>query len=157
MKNTILHLGLAAVLAALPFAATAAIPDDEDCDVVKQLVKDNTPPATIIKTMVGGGMALEEGAVFAMVCGGEANRVPIAVAGVEAAANLVQANGVATALIATAGETSPVAGAVRNALKEYRRLASQPPVYSPEHERSGGVYRVDFDPSSGRLPVSPSN
>jgi len=138
MNNMILIMGLAAALAALPFAATAAIPEDEDCDIVEQLVKDKTPPQTIIKTMVGGGMSLEEGAVFAMVCGGEVNRVPIAVAGVEAAANLVQANGVAAALVATAGETSPVATAVRNALKQYEKTAKQPPVYKTDYKPTGG-------------------
>jgi hypothetical protein len=112
--------------------------ETRSCEPVQSLLARGTAPEDVVRAVVDTGMTLGEATVFAMVCGGEANRVAIATAGVSLAGNLAQAKSVANSVLATAGETGPVAGAVDAALQDYVKNMPQPSVYEDQYTPHGG-------------------
>lgn len=140
MKNALLQWYLAGWLAVMPVVASAqtVATDKQSCDRVRYLLDVGSPAGAVVRDTVAAGMTLAEATVFAMVCGGEENRVAIATAGVELAGNLAQAQSVATAVKATAGQTGAVAVAVDKAMLEYARLMPQPNVHQDEYTPTGG-------------------
>ena len=114
------------------------VEDPRSCEPVLSSLAQRASPEDVVSAVVDMGMTLGEATVFAMVCGGEANRVAIATAGVGLAGNLAQAKSVANSVLATAGETGPVASAVEVALQDYVENMPQPSVYEDEYTPHGG-------------------
>jgi hypothetical protein len=83
-------------------------------------------------------MSLAEATVYAMECGGDEHREAIATAGIEAAENLAQAQSVADAVLASAGQIRAVVAGVHAALQEYVRAMPQPDVYEDKYTPTGG-------------------
>lgn len=138
MKNRLFNSLLTVVLTLLPAWASAQSEEDESCDEVEQMLEAGNSPAEVIAATVDSGMTVTEATVFAMVCGGESNRVVIATAGVGLAGSLPEARSVVVAVVATAGETSPEAAAVRQAYKAYEKTARQPEGYKTDYTPHGG-------------------
>ena len=105
MGMTVAGVALAVVLALASAGASAQVEVDPAFDTVKELV-DGSSPETVINAVMNTGKTLPEATVYAMVAGGEANRVALATAGVGMAGNLAQAREVANAVMAAAGETA---------------------------------------------------
>ena len=142
MRKTINYLCAIALLAGTGLSLQAQDevddkPRKESCESVKNVLAEGGSAAEAVRVTRLMGMGLAEATVYAMVCGGEANRIDIATAGVAAAENLAQAQSVAYAVLATGGETGPLADAVRGAVNEYARLMSQPKVYQDEYTPLG--------------------
>jgi hypothetical protein len=137
MGMTVAGITLAAVFALASPGTSAQVEVDPAFDTVKELVGSSSPE-TVINAVMNTGKTLPEATVYAMVAGGEANRVVLATAGVGMAGNLAQAREVGNAVMAAAGETGPVADAVRVALDEYARHMDQPSVYEDEYSPGGG-------------------
>jgi hypothetical protein len=139
MKSTILNVFLASLLALMPLAASALENEAAYNDVVSSL-DGGTSSGDIISALIKDyDMTLAEATVFAMVSGGQANRVAFATAGVELASNLPQAQSVANAVKATAGDPGAVATAVDQAMEEYARHMPQPDVYKDDYSPKGGA------------------
>ena len=137
MGITVAGVALVVVLALASAEAPAQVEVDPAFSTVKELVNNSSPEA-VIDAVMNTGKTLPEATVYAMVAGGEANRVALATAGVGMSGNLAQAREVANAVMAAAGETGPVADAVRVALDEYARHMDQPSVYEDEYSPGGG-------------------
>lgn len=139
MQKLMMTLWLATAMAFIPLAASAqSVEEGAYVEVVEALAK-NTSHADIIKDLIDKhGMTLSAATVFAMVSGGQENRVAFAEAGVGLATNLAQAQGVATAVKATAGDTGAVATAVDVAVDDFAAAMSQPSVYEQEYSPTGG-------------------
>ena len=139
MKRTMLNVFLVSLLALMPLAASALENEAAYNDVVSSL-EGGTTPGDIIRALIKDyDMTLAEATVFAMVSGGQANRVAFATAGIESAGNLAQAQSVAYAVKATAGDTGAVATAVDQAMAKYAELMPQPNVYEDEYSPTGGA------------------
>ena len=122
----------------MPLAANAQADETPSCEKVQAMLKGGNSVGDVVRATMGEGMTLVEATVFAMVCGGEDNRVAIATAGIEAAGNLAQAQAVANAGLATAGQTGAVASAVNRAMKEYAEHMPQPSVHEDDFTPTGG-------------------
>jgi len=138
MKNTLQYLCLLSVLAAVNLPASAQPGEKPSCEKVQGLLKNGSPAADVVRATMDSTMTLAEATVFAMVCGGEENRVAIATAGIESAGNLAQAQSVANAVLATAGQTGAVADAVNGAMKVYAEGMPQPYVHEDKYTPYGG-------------------
>jgi hypothetical protein len=139
MRCAILNVFLASLLALMPLAASALENEAAYNDVVTSL-EGGTTAGDIIRALVKDyDMTLAEATVFAMVAGGQANRVAFATAGIESAGNLAQAQSVANAVKAAAGDTGAVATAVDQAIAKYAELMPQPNVYEDEYSPTGGA------------------
>ena len=137
MKNTVLKLCLASLLLLVPLWGSAETEAKQSCEQVQSMLKEGAPAADVVRATMETGMTLAEATVFAMVCGGETSRVAIATAGVEAAGNLAQAQSVASAVLATAGQTGAVADAINIAMKAYARSMPQPNVHEDNYTPYG--------------------
>lgn len=138
MKNSLITLCLATVLAFLPLAASAQ-ENSQAYSEVNASLTNGTSHSDIIRALIDNhDMTLSEATVFALVSGGEANRVAFATAGVGLASNLPQAQGVVAAVKATAGETGASAKAADVALDEYITSMPQPTVYENKYSPTGG-------------------
>jgi hypothetical protein len=134
-----MNVFLASLLALMPLAASALENEAAYNDVISSLDGGATP-GDIIRALVNDyDMTLAEATVFAMVSGGQANRVAFATAGIESAGNLAQAQSVAYAVKAAAGDTGAVATAVDQAIAKYAELMPQPSVYEDEYSPTGGA------------------
>ena len=155
MRNALPVMCLCGLLAAIPLGVSAQVEEQQSCDNISELLAGGSSAGDVVRATMATGMNLVEATVFAMVCGGEANREAIATAGIEAAGNLAQAQSVAYAVLATAGQTGPVADAVRLAMDDYARHMPQPDVYQDEFTPTGGgVISRDRPPIGG--PQSPA-
>ena len=139
MTKSLCHLLLAGMLVLLPLAVSAQ-ENEAAFDTVNSALLQGTGHAAIIKSLTEGphNMSLSEATVFAMVSGGEANRVAFVEAGVKSASNLPQAQSVVYAVRAAAGETSAEASAADAALKQYVKTMPQPNVYEDNYTPTGG-------------------
>ena len=138
MKNTFLTVFFASLLALLPLGANA-VENQAAYDEVISSLAASTAPADIISSLVENhGMTLTEATVFAMVSGGQDNRVAFATAGIGLAGNLAQAQAVANGVKDTAGQSGEVANAVDAAMEEYVRAMPQPNVYEEDYSPAGG-------------------
>jgi hypothetical protein len=138
MKNTFLTVFFASLLALLPLGANA-VENQAAYDEVISSLAASTAPADIISSLVNNhGMTLTAATVFAMVSGGQDNRVAFATAGIGLAGNLAQAQSVANGVKATAGQSGVVADAVDAALEQYVRTMPQPNVYEDDYSPAGG-------------------
>jgi len=147
MKNTLLNLFLASLLAVFPWAASAedngasgySLEHKAAYDAVNSELGKSTAPADIIRMLTKEpyDMSLSEATVFAMVSGGQANRVAFATAGIESASNLAQAQAVANAVKATVDVPGAVATAVDEAMVKYAELMAQPDVYKDVYSPKG--------------------
>ena len=138
MKHTLLRLTLLSLLISIPFGANAAMDAAAACNTVQTMLVDGSTPADIIAVLKEDGRTLSEATVFAMVCGGEDNRVAFATAGVSSATSLMEAQGVVDAVLATAGQTGPVADALRVALTDYTETFPPPATYTGGNIATGG-------------------
>jgi hypothetical protein len=138
MQNTLLRVFLASLLALVPGIASAQEVEEASCDKVRAWLAADSSADEVVQAVVATGITLAEATVFAMVCGGEENRVAIASAGVASAGNLAQAQFVADAVMAAAGQTGAVADAVRAAVKTYAENMPQPEVYQDNYTPRGG-------------------
>ena len=138
MKKVMLHVCLTSLLLAMPFAVSAQTGEKPSCELVQNLLEGGSSTGDVVRATVETGMSLAEATVFAMVCGGEENRVDIATAGIEAAGNLAQAQSVANAVLAAAGQTGAVAVAVNEAMEVYARHMPQPGVHQDDYTPTGG-------------------
>jgi len=138
MKNPLLTLCLSGLLAGMPLAAGAQVPVQASCDTVKNSLSGGSSAGDVVRATVETGMGLAEATVFAMVCVGDQNPEAIATAGIAAAGNLAQAQSVANAVLASAGQTGTVADAVRAAMQDYVRHMPQPDVYQDKYAPTGG-------------------
>jgi hypothetical protein len=130
-------LCLSVLLTILPLSASGQ-ESSEAYNEVKSSLAAGVSHEDIIRTLMAGhDMGLSEATVFALVSGGEANRVAFSTAGIDLATSLAQAQGVATAIKATAGETGAVAAAVDIAMDEFIRTMPQPDVYENKYSPMG--------------------
>jgi hypothetical protein len=137
-KCTLFGLCLSGLLFIQPLAANPQPEEDESCQRVDKRLQGGDSAKEVITGVVDGGMSLTEATVFAMVCGGQGNRVAMVTAGVALAGSLAEAQSVVSGVIAAAGEGSPEAVAVHEAFNAYKRTAKQPAVYEKEHIPQGG-------------------
>ena len=147
MKSIIQRTIIATVLALLPFALNAE-ENKAAYDAVNASLLRGSAHADIIQALTQGphDMTLSEATVFAMVSGGDSNRIDFVTAGITAAGNLPQAQSVANAVKAAAGTNSPEADAADAALAQYVKLMDQPLIHHDDEIPSGG----------GAQPVSPA-
>jgi hypothetical protein len=138
MKNSLLTLCLSVFLVGIPFAAGAQEAEQASCDTVKNVLSSGGSAGDAVRATMETGMSLAEATVYAMVCVGDQTPEAIATAGIEAAGNLAQAQSVANAVLASAGQTGAVADAVRAAMQEYVRHMPQPAVYQDKYSPTGG-------------------
>jgi hypothetical protein len=138
MKYTLLRLTLLSLLFSIPFGANATMDEVAAYSAVQTMLVDGSTPAEIIAALKDDGRTLSEATVFAMVSGGEGNRVAFADAGVASATSLMEAQGVVDAVLATAGQTGPVADALQVAFAEYSASIEPPPTYTGGNIATGG-------------------
>jgi hypothetical protein len=138
MKHTLLRLTLLSLLISFPFGANATMDEAAAYSTVQTMLVDGRTPADIIAALKNDGRTLSEATVFAMVSGGEDNRVAFATAGVASATSLMEARGVVDAVLATAGRTGSVAGAVQVALTDYAASIQAPSTYTGGNIATGG-------------------
>lgn len=138
MKDTLLKLCLRGLFIGVVLSAGAQAAQQPSCASIQKSLAGGSSADAVIRTVVESGMSLADATVYALVCVGEENPEAIATAGIEAAGNLPQAQSVATAVLATTGETGPVAEAVRAAMHEYTRRMPQPDVYQDKYTPTGG-------------------
>lgn len=134
MKSAFLHLCLTAVLAFLPLAANAAMSDGEAQSMVQSMLDDGRTAGEAINALMDDGRNLIDATIFGLVSGGESYRTAFAEAGISMATSLSEAQSVAYALIATAGEAGAVATTVDHALAEYKSSMPLPSIY-----QGGGI------------------
>ncbi len=139
MKSSMPVLSVIAGLLLFPaIALSQTITEDAAAyQAVQSMLADGSSPSAVVDSMVARGMTLSEATVFAMVSGGEQHRVAIASAGVAAADTLAEARTVANAVVATSGESGPVAVAVREALNRYADSMPAPSVYEDDYTPTG--------------------
>lgn len=139
MKSSMLVLSFFAGLLLLPaIAHSQTLTEDAAAyQAVQNMLADGSSPSGVVDAMVSRGMTLSEATVFAMVSGGEQHRVAIATAGVAAADTLAEARTVADAVVATSGQSGPVAIAVREALHRYADSMPAPSVYEDDYTPTG--------------------
>jgi hypothetical protein len=137
MKPSLLALFLSGLLA-IPLAVVAQDEEKLSCDAVLSLLASGSSAAEVVRATVATGMGLAEATVHAIECGGDENQETIARAGIEMAGNLPQAQSVADAVLASVGQTGPVADAVQVALQDYIRYMPQPDVYEDKYTPTGG-------------------
>ena len=132
---------LAGFLAAVPpiVGAQVVVEEDIGCDQVESMLVEGRSASAVIAALVVKGRLLPEATVYAMGCGGDANRVAIATAGVALSTTLAEAQAVTAAVVAAAGETSPAAAAAREALKIFEFTAKQPVGYKTDYMPQGGI------------------
>ena len=138
MKIALRNLCLASLLALALLAAIAQSDEMPSCEKVQVLLNNGSSATDVVRATMDKTMTLAEATVYAMVCGGEENRVAIATAGIESAGNLAQAQSVANAVLATAGQTGAVANAVNGAMKVYAEHMPQPYVHEDKYTPYGG-------------------
>jgi hypothetical protein len=138
MKPSLRALFLFGLLAYIPLAAVAQDEGERSCDAVLSLLAGGSSAGDVVRATVATGMSLAEATVYAMECGGDENREAIATAGIEAAGNFAQAQSVADAVLASAGQTGSVAEAVSAALQDYIKHMPQPDVYQDKYTPTGG-------------------
>jgi hypothetical protein len=139
MKHTLLRLTLLSLLISLPFSANAAMDEAAAYSTVQTMLADGrSTPADIIAALKDDGRTLSEATVFAMVSGGEDNRVAFATAGVASATSLMEAQAVVDAVLATAGKTGPVADALGVAFTKYSASIQPPSTYTGGNIATGG-------------------
>ena len=156
MRNSFGYLLLACFMAWMPVAVSAQ-DNTTATEAVNASLMSGTSHADIIRALTEEpyNMSLSEATVFAMNAGGEANRAAFIAAGIQSAATLPQAQSVAAAVKASAGETGAVADAADAAMLEYARLMDQPFIHHDDDIPSGGGA---YNPGGGiRPPVSPSS
>lgn len=125
-------------------AAVSTAVEQRSCSCLSSMLEDGGSAEAVVRANIDAGMDLSEATVFAMGCGGEDNRVAIAVAGVRLASSLAQAQTVANSVLATVGQTGEVADAVREAVRMVARDLPQPGVYVDEYTPTG----TDVSPAS---------
>jgi hypothetical protein len=138
MKHTLLRLTLLSLLISIPFGANATMDEAAAYSTVQTMLAASSTPADIIAALKDDGRALSEATVFAMVSGGEDNRVAFATAGVASATSLMEAQTVVDAVLATAGQTGPVAEALQVAFTEYSSNIQPPSTYTGGNIATGG-------------------
>lgn len=141
MKKMVLSFAMAGVLGLQSILGTAQesarIDFSEAHNTVQSMLAAGSSGRAVVDATMASGMSLSEATVFAMVSGGESHRVNIAEAGISAAGNTAQALTVADAVLATAGETGPVADAVREVLQRDTALMERPSVYEDDYTPTG--------------------
>jgi hypothetical protein len=149
MTKSFCHLLLAGFMALMPFAVSAQ-DSTAATEAVNASLMSGTSHADIIRALTEEphNMSLAEATVFAMNAGGDANRTAFVAAGIQSASTLPQAQSVATAVKASAGETGAVADAADAAMLEYARLMDQPFIHHDEDLPTGGGNRSPVSPSS---------
>ncbi len=138
MKHTILRLGVLGLLLGLSLGANATMDEAAAYSTVQTMLVDGSTPAEIIAVLKDDGRTLSEATVFAMVSGGEDNRVAFVTAGVASATGLMEAQGVVDAVLAVAGRTGSVADAVQVAFADYAASIQPPPTYIGGNIATGG-------------------
>lgn len=137
MKTVLIRFCLAALLV-LPFGANAMMNETETRAVVTSMLAETRSAGDIISALMADGRDLVAATVFALVAGGQENRVAFAEAGIAAATSVAEAQSVVNALIATAGTNSPVAEAAALALTEYQNTMAPPGGYQGGGVATGG-------------------
>jgi hypothetical protein len=138
MKHTLLRLTLLSLLISIPFGANATMDEAAAYSTVQTMLAASSTPADIIAALKDDGRALSEATVFAMVSGGEDSRVAFATAGVASATSLMEAQTVVDAVLATAGQTGPVAEALQVVFTEYSTSIQPPSTYTGGNIATGG-------------------
>ena len=136
--NFLTGLAGAWMLVLFSLTASAALETDPSCERIEQMLVMGSPPHDVLAAVVNDGMSLVEATVFAMVCGGQENRIDIVTAGVEMADSLAEARSVVAAVVAATGDSSPESAAARAALDTYEKTARQPDVYESDYIPHGG-------------------
>lgn len=149
MTQSLRYLLFAGFLALMSFAVSAQDNSSASAAVNASLM-GGISHADIIRALTKEpyNMSLSEATVFAMNAGGDANRTAFVAAGIQSASTLPQAQSVAAAVKASAGETGAVADAADAAMQEYARLMDQPFIHHDEDLPSGGGTRPPVSPSS---------
>lgn len=145
MKTPFLNaLALGAILMAPLSGSAQDVPGQQSPDVessscteLRDMLSEGASAKDTVLQAVASGMTLIEATVYTMVCGGDANRVAVATAGITLADNLAQAHSVANGVLAAAGKTGPVADAVTTALAAYARNVPQPNVHQDAYTPTG--------------------
>jgi hypothetical protein len=154
--KSIIHKALVVILlVSAPFAVSAQ-ENKAAIEAVDASLMSGTSHADIIRALTEEpyNMSLSDATVFAMNAGGDANRTAFVAAGIQSASTLPQAQSVATAVKASAGETGAVADAADAAMQEYARLMDQPFIHHDEDLPTGGG--TNTGPGQIGPPVSPS-
>lgn len=136
--NLLTGLAGACVLVLFSMAASAELETDPSCERTEQMLVVGSSPGDVVAAVVNDGMSLVEATVFAMVCGGQENRIDIVTAGVEMADSLAEARSVVAAVVAATGDSSPESAAARATLDTYEKTARQPDVYESDYIPHGG-------------------
>ena len=138
MKKSVPGFYCTTLFLLLSMASVAQDRGSVACDPVRAQVQAGTSAADMVKSVMVTGVSLAEATVLAMNCTAEDSWEAIAVAGVAMADNLAQAQSVADAVLASAGQTGAVADAVQVALQDYIKHMPQPDVYEDEYTPTGG-------------------
>ncbi len=134
MRSAILRLCLTGMLACLPLMATAAMSDSEAQSMVQTMLDDGRTAGEVITALMSDGRNLIDATIFGLVSGGESYRTLFSAAGISMSKSLSEAQSVAYALLATAGESGAVAATVDDALADYKSLIAPPSSY-----QGGGI------------------
>jgi len=126
------------LLITLPFSANAMMDEVAAYSTVQSMLANGSSAEDIITALKEDGRTLSESTVFAMVSGGENMRVAFAKAGVALAGSQMEAQAVVDAVLATAGETGPVADAVQVAMNSYIKSMPPPSSYTGGNIATGG-------------------
>lgn len=148
MPSPVLKLLAACCLLSMPIMSHAQDAQDApavaaveqqppSCVDLLEMLHAGAAAEAVVRAVVATGMSLAEATVHAMGCGGDSYRNAIAVAGVKLASTLAQAQSVANAVIAAAGENSELAAAVRKAVDLVAEGLPQPSVYVDEYMPTG--------------------
>ena len=129
---------------ALPLGANALMNENEAQATVVSMLAEGNSAAEVIAALMADGRDLIDATIFALVAGGQENRVAFAEAGTAAAKSFEELQSVANALIATAGATGSVAQAVTLAVTEYKSTLTPPSTYQGGGIATGG----DVSPST---------
>jgi hypothetical protein len=138
VTNLLTGLAGAWMLVLFSLTASAELETDPSCERIEQLLVMGSSPHDVLAAVVNDGMSLVEATVFAMVCGGQENRIDIVTAGVEMADSLAEARSVVAAVVAATGDSSAESAAARAALDTYEKTARQPDVYESDYIPHGG-------------------
>jgi hypothetical protein len=138
MKKVFYLLCLSSVLTCVVIPAVAQGDEALSCDNVRDMLAGGSSATEVVHATVQTGMSLVDATVFAISCVGNENPEAIATAGIEAAGNLAQAQSVADAVLASAGQIRAVSTGVYAALQEYIKNMPQPEVYEDKYTPTGG-------------------
>jgi hypothetical protein len=125
------------VVLALACPLATAEGDAPSCDTIREMLAAGSSADDVIAATMALDLSRAAATVFAVGCVGEDNPEAVAAVGVTTADNLAEAQSVADAVKASAGDNAVVINAVNFALRDYIQHMPQPEVYQDQYTPAG--------------------